>query len=782
MEIEEQNKLSVVSKTDVSTTKTQEIRSSSKRTLTNLEKRIFVPRSFCVGTGNGCEIVGSHLESLGWLRATTKTSTDFYLKWTQTKKLQNFRELKEGYQLLNHIPNCDLFTNKLNLYCSLLSLERVVHHNGTSNRSRVTLPIYEFVPETYRLNNSNDRNLFFTNLKTNANKTFINKPLGCNQGKGITLVHDVEQYAQKLLDTLAKSRRMPNSRKRYGELDRVLQIYIDNPLLLEGRKFDIRCYMLIGCMKPYCVIFFPGYVRLSMMKYDKKDKNIITHLTNQFVQKKNRELYENEKENTSWSMERLNEYINEHYEEELNIEHDWAKKSLVNQMKKITLQIFESVRNRLARSFGLFGLYGMDFMVDENMRVWLIEVNINPSLSTSTTVLADIIPPTVKESLNIVIEIHDKFRTKNILRHKAKSIKIQPIQSLRLASLIFVEGDSRIAKNVEMLSVMLPLVDIEDDLKINWKQQIQNNFNYSISLPSGSQSTTIDAEKIELEHYLAKELTEELKQYKMINFRQFNQVVQSSILIVNNLWPSWPIKSIQFIEMSKREILKQLDIIDNEQPPNRFHEKSKLSKSTTILGPMLNNAHLDEVSPLTIIGCHSSEDITKSADIIKRSTHIRQQENTLRISKSSPKPGKLMTLPLATIKTFSMDKSSNLICENSPNGHMTEKKLEKIQKFLPITNMVQNRYVDRIYQTEEKQAQLSLLQRQQLAYMNAIRRQNFYSSNYAHYYRQSSTTQSAHCPSKRKFKIFRNKTSLTDKSKSSNINDLILLPSMKTKL
>ena len=57
--------------------------------------------------------------------------------------------------------------------------------------------------------------------------------------------------------------------------------YIPNPLLLEGRKFDIRSYMLIASTTPYLVLFQHGYIRLSCLKYNGNDTNLTTHLTNQ---------------------------------------------------------------------------------------------------------------------------------------------------------------------------------------------------------------------------------------------------------------------------------------------------------------------------------------------------------------------------------------------------------------------------------------------------------------------------------------------------------------------
>jgi len=54
-----------------------------------------------------------------------------------------------------------------------------------------------------------------------------------------------------------------------------------NPLLLDNRKFDIRCYMLIANASPLLVLYRRGYCRLSMHEYDNSSENIIAHLTNQ---------------------------------------------------------------------------------------------------------------------------------------------------------------------------------------------------------------------------------------------------------------------------------------------------------------------------------------------------------------------------------------------------------------------------------------------------------------------------------------------------------------------
>lgn len=65
------------------------------------------------------------------------------------------------------------------------------------------------------------------------------------------------------------------------------------------------------------------------------------------------------------------------------------------------LNVIESVRMRLKRRVGCFGLYGYDFMIDQEMKVWLIEINVNPAITTNTNTLLQAIPPVVKESIRM---------------------------------------------------------------------------------------------------------------------------------------------------------------------------------------------------------------------------------------------------------------------------------------------------------------------------------------------------------------------------------------------
>uniref|UniRef100_A0A1I8F7Y6 Uncharacterized protein n=1 Tax=Macrostomum lignano TaxID=282301 RepID=A0A1I8F7Y6_9PLAT len=77
----------------------------------------------------------------------------------------------------------------------------------------------------------------------------------------------------------------------------IVQRYIERPLLIDGRKFDLRVYLLlvpnmacsIGCdsnpgRRGFYAFYHPGFVRLSGRQYNRVSVDMSVHLTNSCVQ------------------------------------------------------------------------------------------------------------------------------------------------------------------------------------------------------------------------------------------------------------------------------------------------------------------------------------------------------------------------------------------------------------------------------------------------------------------------------------------------------------------
>ena len=63
-------------------------------------------------------------------------------------------------------------------------------------------------------------------------------------------------------------------------------------------------------------------------------------------------------------------------------------------MKDVAIMTMQSVRKKLnaeERMF-CFELFGYDFIIDEEFKVWLIEINTNPCLEESSKLLKMLLP------------------------------------------------------------------------------------------------------------------------------------------------------------------------------------------------------------------------------------------------------------------------------------------------------------------------------------------------------------------------------------------------------
>ena len=82
------------------------------------------------------------------------------------------------------------------------------------------------------------------------------------------------------------------------------------------------------------------------------------------------------------------------------------ERDIVPQMNKMTTDIFRSCYSKLdpKRRINTFEVFGLDFMLDDEFKVYLIEVNTNPCLELSSPLLARLIPNMLENAFKLVLD------------------------------------------------------------------------------------------------------------------------------------------------------------------------------------------------------------------------------------------------------------------------------------------------------------------------------------------------------------------------------------------
>ncbi|GAX80569.1 hypothetical protein CEUSTIGMA_g8006.t1 [Chlamydomonas eustigma] len=312
-------------------------------------------------------VVSANLKRRGWEEITSVLDDDWDIYWANVATVKfifgpdNGLRLQAG-QLINHFPNHYELTRKDLLVKNIKRHQRTLKRDGG--------PSDDIIPTTFVL--PQDYALFVEEYRKAPNTTWIMKPSSRSQGKGIFLINKLSQIKAWSSNLLPPA--MRHSADSY-----VVSRYIDNPLLIGGKKFDLRLYVVVTSFKPLQVYMSKlGFARFCNLKYipgaDEIDNEYV-HLTNVAIQK-NGEDY-NEKHGNKWTLEDLRLYI----EAIRGVE---TCEKLFSEIEGVVIKSLKACQNIIINDRHCFELYGFDIILDQELRPWLIEVNASPSLSTTT--------------------------------------------------------------------------------------------------------------------------------------------------------------------------------------------------------------------------------------------------------------------------------------------------------------------------------------------------------------------------------------------------------------
>lgn len=326
------------------------------------------------------------LRSRGWKEHDQETN-DWNIFWADKDWIHNnFDQIHlDPHQRINHFRNHYELTRKDLLVKNMKRMIRFYEKAGDKVEAQKynVCPVTFVVPQEY--------NMFVEEFKKHSGSTWIMKPIGKSQGAGIFLVNKLAQLQQWRPPTTWQPggvTRQKVDKDKDDEMEGgqegpevyVVQKYVEGPLCIGGKKFDIRMYALVTCFTPLIVYMNRGgFCRFSMSRYtsDKADMtNLGKHLTNVAVQKNSgKAAYK--RTGAKWDIQRLKIYL-------VSLAGQDVANHLFYEIESIVINALLAVQKVMINDKHCFELYGFDILIDTDYRPWLLEVNASPSLTANT--------------------------------------------------------------------------------------------------------------------------------------------------------------------------------------------------------------------------------------------------------------------------------------------------------------------------------------------------------------------------------------------------------------
>jgi len=308
-------------------------------------------------------------------RLMRKNCTDWTCTWGRHMKSPMFKEIKES-QKVNHFPGTFSIGRKDRLW---KNYHKLMLKHGKSE--------FGFLPRTFCL--PADTKLLRKVWERKGGKgRWIVKPPALARGEGIKVIN---KWCQ-----------IPTARPL------IVQRYVARPYLINETKFDLRLYVLVTSMNPLRIYLYDdGLVRFASNKYtneSSKVHDVFTHLTNYSINKKSSTYLSNEEAEEAQGHKWTLKTLWRHFDAE-GIDHSVIWEKIKDLMIKTVVSAETSLVNlfqsNVASRYSCFELFGFDILLDSRLKPWLIEVNISPSLHSSSSLDLDVKSPLATEVFNM---------------------------------------------------------------------------------------------------------------------------------------------------------------------------------------------------------------------------------------------------------------------------------------------------------------------------------------------------------------------------------------------
>jgi len=381
--------------------------------------------------------------------------------------MNEYKHLGSEYSCLSQMSN-HIFGHRALSRKDTVAENAIKYEKSFRNRSHC-FNHNKFFPKTWLLTNKQDCMEFFsklnsqeyTKLKKERSIVYIRKiSFGSHRGHGVQPVTQEEEN---------DLRKLYRNGKDCGKVEKsyIIQHYIHNPILLNGRKFDFRIYLLVASTNPLIAFYHDGFLRVTLASYDVSSGDKKALLTNLALNKqiyddvKGGNLYEGMDEEElkiaqQWSYERLQEYL---LKKGMIKDPHWLDNYLRPEFKKAMIHLLRMTEHAFTKESTTYELFGVDFMLDTDLNVWFIEANSGPAIGGYSIPMEKFIVGMVQDQFEIVM---------GILRSRMKRVIQYVNRLIETGQVVEGENDSIVVHNLEERRK-----EFEDVIKNSFDQEFE---------------------------------------------------------------------------------------------------------------------------------------------------------------------------------------------------------------------------------------------------------------------------------------------------------------------
>jgi hypothetical protein len=217
-----------------------------------------------------------------------------------------------------------------------------------------------------------------------SSRLWISKPGGGARGDGIVVID-----------------KLPS-----GGSGRVVQQYIDNPLLINGLKFDLRFYVTVTSLDPLRIyVHENGLVRLATEPYLQNLEQIgnrSAHLTNFSINRHNAAFaatddLSRDGTGNKWTHRPFWPFL-----ESVGFDPADIKKKIDDAFVIVIMAARETFMEQKSHRFS-FEVFGFDVMLDARGNIYVLEVNVTPAMGTSSKLDLFVKGPVLRDLFNLAL-------------------------------------------------------------------------------------------------------------------------------------------------------------------------------------------------------------------------------------------------------------------------------------------------------------------------------------------------------------------------------------------